>query len=452
MKKAITFCTTLVAASLANTGIGATSQEIESRMESYEQQIRELQEQVKDLQPNSGKVQAKSIRRNEKRLKKLMDQLAEEKERFRLNGFLTGAASVSDEPLGGDYFFDDKVNFRGDSKAGIQFNYTISEKVDATVQMVARSRSADSWNLDAEWAFIGYKFTDSLKARVGRLRIPFYLYSESLDVGYAYPWVRPPVEMYTTLITAFDGADLTYKFRSGPINHSIQFWGGGFTNTNSDLDQRINLKDTYGINITSSWRDFTVRLSATQLKIEGDANVEQTLDTPIPLGFIPPNTTCASISAAGGNPLCNTIGFTTMVDDVFDYYAASFKYDNGTVFVITEGDVFRARDGFLFGDADSGYITGGMRFGNFTPYVTHGWTNTRNEDDFAGLPSGEPSKMKSWSLGTRYSLNAATSLTFEWNQFSDFEGTGIFSDEALEPGETDLDDANVYTLAIDTVF
>lgn len=38
-----------------------------------------------------------------------------------------------------------------------------------------------------------------------RLRTPQYAHSDALDIGYSYPWVRPPVEMYNLPLDNYEG-------------------------------------------------------------------------------------------------------------------------------------------------------------------------------------------------------------------------------------------------------
>jgi hypothetical protein len=53
-----------------------------------------------------------------------------------------------------------------------------------------------------------------LDLRLGRLGFDAFLLSDYRNVGYAYPWMRPPAEFYGPLFTYhFDGADIAKKFK-----------------------------------------------------------------------------------------------------------------------------------------------------------------------------------------------------------------------------------------------
>ena len=413
----------------------------------------------------------KQIKRNKKKFKKLSDSLAAEKERVQFNGFITVGATVADDDLGTGYHFSDRPNFISDSKVGLQTVYKLSDNMDATVQLVARSRSSDSWNVDAEWAYLSYEVTDWAKVRVGKLRIPFYLFSESIDVGFAYPWARPPVDMYTTLITAFDGMDVTFKVNTGPLSHNIQLWAAATTNTDSDAATDIDFYDTYGLNITSSWNDFTVRLGATQLKLEGTSTVElSSSDFGSPAGipndpttgidFLSAAATCTNnyqaddllaLVGAGPGPAglaCLNFDLTAPFVENLGYYTAALQYDDGSLFAILEASALDAKFGAFIGDGRVHVATVGYRIGNWTPYLMSGQTQSK--------PSAQEStgtERRSGSLGLRYGLNDSTAITAEWNRFYNMEGDGGFSSEALAAsGKTDLPDSNVYSITIDAVF
>lgn len=453
MTRIIGYLFGLFAVIFSHSTFALTDLEIEQRFKAYEEKIKSLEEKIESGSgsTSSDKKLKKQVKKNKKKMKSLVKKIAAEKERFQINGFITAAASKADEKLGTDYHFNDRVNFRGDSKVGLQFNYKLTDITDVTIQMVARSRDSDTWNVDAEWAYIGHNITDWMKVRMGRLRIPFYLYSESLDVGFSYPWVRPPVDLYTTAITSFDGIDAVFKVSTGPIRHRMQLWAAAWTNTDSESAQSIDIYDTYGFNITSSWQSITARLATTQLKIEGSQTVERFDE--VPSAFLP-----TIAAGAGGAATCNATNalnpancshwnLVIAIEDSVYYHSAALQYDDGSFFLIYEGAVLRLRDDTLFGDSRTRVFSAGYRYGNWTPYLTAGKDNS---DEAAVSPI--KTQKKSRSFGLRYNLNASTALTVEWNRFYDFKGTSGFSAEALDAGETDLDDASIYTLSVDAVF
>ena len=90
-------------------------------------------------------------------------------------------------------------------------------------QLLARARSAN-FNAIVEWAYVDYEFTDWLSLRAGKIKQPVYLVNDYVEVGYAYPWIRPPVEVYylNNPLNTVNGAELLLAFPVGPGTLSFQ--------------------------------------------------------------------------------------------------------------------------------------------------------------------------------------------------------------------------------------
>ena len=120
-------------------------------------------------------------------------------------GFLSVGASMlvnnnenEDKGVDGvtlDGFDDQSGNFKQDAIFGLQITKQINESTSATGQLVSRGTS--DYNTEASWAFVTYNANKDLDLRMGRLRIPFFYYSEFLEVGYAYNWIRTPSDVYS---------------------------------------------------------------------------------------------------------------------------------------------------------------------------------------------------------------------------------------------------------------
>jgi len=153
-------------------------------------------------------------------------------DKWDINGFVTiGGGLVLDD---GEIYYDldDSFDLEADSKVGLQVDLELTDKLSATVQGIARGN--EHWDLELEWAYLSYELAENWKVRAGRLRGPFYMISDYLDVGYAYPWLRPPQEAYDGLpIRGFDGVDLIYST-------SIRNWDvqahGYFAKTDTSID------------------------------------------------------------------------------------------------------------------------------------------------------------------------------------------------------------------------
>ena len=107
---------------------------------------------------------------------------------FSLSGFGTLGFAKSDKPYKYQRFVDDGGTFRRDSVAGIQLDAWLSPSVGATVQALASpsSNHDDRFDGTLAWAFVSWRPTNDWLVRVGKQRIPLYLYSQTYNVGTTY--------------------------------------------------------------------------------------------------------------------------------------------------------------------------------------------------------------------------------------------------------------------------
>ena len=118
---------------------------------------------------------------------------------FSLSGFGTLGFAKSDKSYRYQRFVDDNGTFRRDSVAGVQLDAVFSPSVGATVQALASpsSNHDDQFDGTLAWAFVSWRPTNDWLVRMGRQRIPLYLYSQNHDVSVTYEFARLPTEMYS---------------------------------------------------------------------------------------------------------------------------------------------------------------------------------------------------------------------------------------------------------------
>lgn len=125
---------------------------------------------------------------------------------FRGFGSIVGGQAVNvdsgQEVLG----YSDKWDFRQDSLMALQMDADLEDKLSATMQLMGRGR--DGYAVEVEWAYLTYEFTDELQLSAGRIRAPFYRYSDFLDVRYAYNWITAPQRVYSFEFPGYNGISL----------------------------------------------------------------------------------------------------------------------------------------------------------------------------------------------------------------------------------------------------
>lgn len=173
----------------------------------------------------------------------------------RINGFASiigGKTLDSDATL---YGYDDEISFKDESVFALQLTADLQEKLSATGQIVARGDN--DFDAEFEWAYLTYELNDELQLSAGKMRAPFYKYSDFLDVGYAYRWVRPPESVYSLVFSTYEGLSLLYNTEIGEWDSSVQVIYGSFDDEANGA--QMELHDFAGINWSVSYDWFSAR-------------------------------------------------------------------------------------------------------------------------------------------------------------------------------------------------
>ncbi|MCB1957122.1 MAG: hypothetical protein KDG55_15690 [Rhodocyclaceae bacterium] len=153
----------------------------------------------------------------------------------------------------------DGIDFGADSVLGIQAGRNVAPGIDVTAQVIVREDQTGHVEPRVAWAFLCFNPLASMEIRLGRLRVPFFMYSESLWINYANPWVRPPTEVYgLNPFSDLDGADLTWRSQLGQYDLELRPFIG-----RSSLERqfkRARLKRVLGLNATVFRDDFSVHV------------------------------------------------------------------------------------------------------------------------------------------------------------------------------------------------
>ena len=110
-----------------------------------------------------------------------------------------------------------------DSLIGAQVTANLTPQLSAVLQVISEQNYDNTYRPHVEWANIKYQFTPDFSVRVGRIVLPGFLVSDYRKVGYANPWVRPPLEVYSLVpITNNDGVDASYRLHFGEFTNTVQ--------------------------------------------------------------------------------------------------------------------------------------------------------------------------------------------------------------------------------------
>lgn len=323
----------------------------------------------------------------------------------RINGFLTAAMAVSDEDLATYHEITETPTFNSDSIAAVQIEADINDQVTASIQLLARG--LDDYKVEADWIFLSYRAQPDFSVRACRMRLPSYMLSDYVEVGYAYPWVRPPHTVYGLVpIFTFDGVDLFYKKSFGEWSVTAQPFYGSSDKTVSiqGLKTDVSLSDVWGLTLSLSNGWATFRVGHTEYDVD--------LTISHPAGPLQEEGKKASLSGVGMELKWNQ--WVSMAEYTQRYTQSQFVPDiNGW------------------------YVMGGYRVGDWLPNLTFASGRNNNSVD-------DQREQDSVIAGVRWDVKDNMAIKFE-TEIIDVKNGSL-------GGISYPEDMTVWTIAIDAVF
>ena len=153
---------------------------------------------------------------------------------IQFDGFMTTGAAmlvdIDDADKGniyigslGDRGITDDLTFETDTRFGLQISSDVSEDMSVVAQILGTGVDGN-FNAIIEWAYVDYEINDVASVHVGKIKQPVYLVNDYVEVGYAYPWIRPPAEVYyqNNPLNTVNGIELLLQFPVGPGTLSFQ--------------------------------------------------------------------------------------------------------------------------------------------------------------------------------------------------------------------------------------
>jgi hypothetical protein len=341
-----------------------------------------------------------------------------------------------------------------DSLIGGQISARITPELSAVVQVIAQQNYDGTYRPHVEWANIKYQITQDLSARIGRVELPTFLFSDTRKVGYALPWVRPPIEVYSLIpISNSDGVDSSYRLNLGDFINTTQ---GSYVQSNAEQPNNRGLamaRNSINFSNTTEYKSLTFRVSY-QHALLTIASLDGFLDNFKMFG--PQGIAIADKYNSDGKPV------------VTEVIGAS--YQPGHWFVISEWG--HARFNSFLGETTAWYASSGLRAGQFTPYATYSRASAASNSDpglaLAGLPPGyagfaaglnaalnsilqQIPDQSTVSLGTRWDFAKNVDLKVQLDHTrigAGSDGTLINLQPGYRPGGT----VNLFSATVDFVF
>jgi hypothetical protein len=354
-------------------------------------------------------------------------------DRLKFNGFYSvGVTRASNDAGYADS--EDSYSFDELTLIGLQGEFALGDSTSVVAQILAKG--IDDFDMSMEWAYIKHTFDNDVTVRGGKLRVPLFMYSDFLDVGFAQPWVRPPLETYVQVpFNSYIGGDISYDIEFSESVISLQAFGGESTSTRTET---VALDPT-GTVPGSAEFDFD-----SEFGYLWGTSIAWNYDSLTLRGVY--GTTVASSNHPVYDPLLGEGSQAT-------FYGAGFQYDNGELLVVSEYTSTEIEG--LYPDVDSYYATVGYRFGNFMPYFNYGYAESQDDAERNELLPVMPSlaafngQRSAYSVGLRYELLSNLAIKGDVTFVNNMDGTAGF----LANNATSIyEDTTVYSIRIDGVF
>ncbi len=391
------------------------------------------------------------------------------------SGFASiGAGKLSDDTLEFMDYTGDEWSMDSDSALALQAIMQTGDRWSVTGQVLAKGFTFGEYSPyepQLEWLFVSYEITPELRVRGGRLRLPYFVYSESLEIGYSYPWVRPPIEMYANFLEPFanfDGIDLTLQKQMGDFDNEFKIFGGSAKKEYRGRD--VNIEKTAGFAVLSRWDEFTFRYCYNWNRMSiYDPNLQYPIDMYHQVEEV------ANSLHFDGAEIFGDIADTLRLDSkVYQYHGLGAQWEHDAWTVIAERLTTQGPGKQFSFENDGWYLTVAHQIDDWMPYVSIGEyrsemdpkINRRILASYNVIAEGLNDQVdtlrsqtmegiddlsvyhKSTTLGIRYDFHPSAALKLETEYFN-FKSTGqmLFDGSEEEP-----DHVLATSIVIDVVF
>lgn len=258
------------------------------------------------------------------------------------------------------------LDARLDSRIAGQASAFLGAKISAVVQIMAEQNFDHGYEPHVEWAYVGYAIASDLKIRGGRIVFPAFMVSDARKVSYANPWLRPPIELYGMVPVYFvDGVDVTYSRHLGDWTGRLNVV---FGRTESDFPSgKVEADHSWTANATITRGSLTARLAMAQAKVQFE------MFGPLFDGF--------RMFGPQGEAIADRFDVDNRTST---FLAGGAEFAPGSWFTMLELGWYDSNS--ALGERMGGHLTTGVRWGEFTSYVTYSRTGLLSETSVDGLP------------------------------------------------------------------
>lgn len=356
---------------------------------------------------------------------------------IKFNGFASVVSGIDlkDEHADSDYSNETFDNMP-ESRLALQMTAQLEDGVRFIGQAVARGDAEEGFVSNYEWAYFDFNVGSGGKLKAGRVRVPFYKYSDYLDVGYAYHWIKPPEAQYAISFRNADGVGYSQNFQMGSMDSNVTALYGRYqgTLTIGGLPSSGEIRNLMGVRWSLNAGSNELYASYWQ----GDCIIPSALLSGVAAALAPAGVAATDVEIDG---------------DLCYFYGGGYKGTFGNFGLHAEAGTIDIEDS-AYAQFAGGFIGGTYQMGDYLLHLTYEMT-TLSEEEYDPAPSAMAStggEITNIILGVRKDIGYSSALKFEIHQYDTGEG---YKPSRISSADHSLDDeysATIIKVAIDTMF
>lgn len=327
-----------------------------------------------------------------------------------INGFASikgGMSTGSDKSL---YGYTNELDFKNESLFAIQVRSDLGDRLSVTAQVMGRG--SNDFDARFEWAFVSYDLTDNMTVNAGRLRTPFYIYSEFMDVGYAYEWSRVPRSVYGLGFDNIEGVSLYRTDQLGSFDSTLQILYGAFDGEAGFGPTQLQNLAGVSWELGQDWYRFRAAYFSAKVTIDTAAL----------------NPLFDGLTASGLGDLAREMDFD---DDKGTFFGLGLTVDRNNIIAVVEYNKVDV-SGSLFAKRTNYFASVGYRINEFTPFVSYEREDWDAKSDIyqpflpvlpspglrelvVGAVEGQAADTNTLNLGLRYDFHPSAAFKAQYS-------------------------------------
>jgi len=324
-----------------------------------------------------------------------------------------------------------------ESRVGLQWTADLEDGMRFVAQAVAKGDASTGYATNFDWAYFDFNIGESGKLKVGRVRIPFYKYSDYLDVGYAYHWIAPPPAMYSINFSNLDGISYQHNYEMGGMEQALNIVVGRYQGVLPAIGP-ANMENFFAVNWQASMGEHEFSAAYAQTDLYVDAGLS-----------VPDSTGFAVTDVATGSITTSDI----LADgDFASFVGVGYKGTFGDISVYSEFNTVTVKDSIFAEDDTGGYMGVSYAMEDYTYHVTYEISEVTAAKYSSALAQaisngiGNEGDSTAFTFGVRKDVGISSAVKVDLTSYTEdkYQNPG-------DPAKTELT-ALILKVAVETMF